>query len=319
MALTDTGSARVSFLRGTGAPPATPAWLDLPFTSESLSEKLSSTQSSVMRADRQFAGSRVIRAESGGDVGLEMAYGLWFDELLSGVVQSTAVFPPAPLAGAIDSIVNDKVKAFFAFEKRLEASTGFQYMTFNDCQINTLSLDIKANALATMTVGVVGLNSSNATAEAAGATYAAFNINDQMDSNSAVLEFKDSANVVLPVIANSLSFNIDNQMRGQQAIGSLYNAGNASGRLKVTMSASIYFRDQTLYTKFMANSGIKVFITLSDTAGNTYKFGMENVKVTSYDVSAGGADQDMVVPIEFQAFPAVAAANKTITITRTTI
>lgn len=318
MALTDTGSARMSFLRGAGAPPATPAWLNLPFTSESLSEKLTSGNSAVMRDDRQFASSRILRAESQGDVGLEMAKGLWFDEICQGITQATAVFPASPASLASDDIVNGKTKTFFAFEKRLEAESGNQYMRFQDCQISTLSIDVQSNALVGMTMGVIGLNSSNDTAEIAGATYAAFDVDDQMDANSAVLEFKTSGDVAIDVTANSFTLSLDNQMRGQQAVGSLYNAGNASGRFKATISTNVYFRNQDLYNKFIANEGIKLFVTLNDSAGNYYKFSMENVKVTGYDASAAGADQDIILPIEFQAYPAASAGDKTLTITRYT-
>lgn len=317
MALTDTSSAKLSFIRGAGAIPSTPAFLDLPFTSESLSEKLTSAQSAAMRDDRQFASSRLVRGESTGDVGLEMAYGLWFDEILSGVLQATA-FPVSPTSADSDDMVNDKKRTFFAFEKKLEAESGLQYTRFQDCQISTLSLDVQANALASMSMGVVGLSSSNATTLIPDATYAAFDLDDQMDTNSAVLEFKDSGDTAIDVTAQSFSLALDNQMRGQQAVGHFYNAGNASGRFKATMSASIYFRNQEIYNKFINNEGIKVFITLQDTAGNYYKFSMENVKTTSYDISAGGADQDLVASVELQAFPAASMADKTLKVTRYT-
>lgn len=317
MSLTDTSSARLAFIRAAGAPPATPAFLLLPFTSEGLSEKLTSAQSASMRDDRQFASSRLVRGETSGDVGLEMAYGLWFDEILSGVMQAPA-FPAAPASADSDEMLNGKTRTFFAFEKQLEAESGMQYTTFQDCQISTLSIDIQSNALVGMTIGVVGLASSNSTTEVAGATYAAVDLDDQMDTNSAVVEFTDSADNPIDVTAQSLTLALDNQMRGQQAVGAFYNAGNASGRFKCGLSGSVYFRNQELYSKFTGNEGIKVHITLQDTAGNFYKFSMENVKTTSYDVAAGGADQDLVVALEQQAFPASSMSDKTLKITRYT-
>jgi len=166
-------------------------------------------------------------------------------------------------------------------------------------------------------MGVVGLNSANDTAILSGATYVPYDLDDQMDTNSASLIFKDAGDTGIDVTAQSFSLSIDNQMRAQQAVGHFYNAGNASGRIKVTMSGSIYFRNQDLYAKFIANAGIKVFLALQDTAGNSYEFSMENVKVTSHDISAGGADQDLVASIELQAFPAASASDKSISVKRT--
>lgn len=317
MSLTDTSSAKASFVRAVGVP-STPAWQDLPFTSESLSEKLTSAQSAAMRDDRQFAGSRLVRGESSGDIGLELAYGQWFDDILQGVLQASAPLPLAPISGASDTITNGKTKVFFAFEKKLEAETGFQYMRFFDTQMGMLTIDVQSNSLASMTLGVIGLNSANDTSIIAGATYTPYDLDDQMDTNSAVLEFTDLNDVAIPVTAQSLSLALDNQMRGQQAIGYFYNAGNASGRMKVTMSTSVYFRNQDLFDKFTANEGIKVNLTLQDTAGNSYKFAMGNVKVTSHDIAAGGADQDLLASIELQAFPALSLSDKTIAVTRTT-
>lgn len=324
MALTDTGSARLAFIRGAGAIgggtiPATPAMLSIPFTSESLSEKLTSAQSAAMRDDRQFAGSRLVRGESTGDVGMEVAYGLWFDELLSGVLQ-TPILPADPISLASDPIQNGADKTFFLFEKRLEAESGQQYSIFQDCQINTLSFDVQSNTLANMSMGVVGLASSNSTSEGGG-SYVAYDLSEQFDTNSALVEFKTAGDVAIDVTAQSLSLALDNQMRGQQAVGSFYNAGNASGRFKATMSGSLYFRNMTLYDNFIANTAIKTFITLTDDSGNYYKFAMENVKVTSHDVAAGGADQDLIVSVELQGFPAAGSlpvANKTLTVTRYT-
>lgn len=316
MALTDTSSALMSLVRATGVP-TTPAWLDLPFTSESLSEKLTSAQSAAMRDDRQFAGSRLVRGESSGDVGLEMTYGLWFDEILQGVLQAAAPFPAAPISTQSDDLPNEKTKVFFAFQKKLEAESGFQFMRFYDCQIGMLSLDIQSNALATMSMSVIGLNSANDTSELAGASHVLYDLDDQMDTNSALLEFKELNDTTIDVTAQNLTLTIDNQMRGQQAVGSFYNAGNASGRIKATMSANVYFRNQDLFDRFIANTGIKIALTLSDSAGNYYKFAMDNVKVTSYDVNAGGADQDLMATLEFQAFPD-SGNQKTITVTRYT-
>ena len=191
-------------------------------------------------------------------------------------------------------------------------------MRFFDTQMGMLTIDVQSNSLASMTLGVIGLNSANDTSIIAGATYTPYDLDDQMDTNSAVLEFTDLNDVAIPVTAQSLSLALDNQMRGQQAIGYFYNAGNASGRMKVTMSTSVYFRNQDLFDKFTANEGIKVNLTLQDTAGNSYKFAMGNVKVTSHDIAAGGADQDLLASIELQAFPALSLSDKTIAVTRTT-
>ena len=320
MALTDTGSARLSFIRGSGVIggaviSATPTLLNLPFTSESLSAKLTSAQSAAMRDDRQFAGTRLVRAESSGDVGLEVAYGEWFDELLSGVMQA-ASFPSAPSATDSDLITNGKDKTFFLFEKRLEAESGNQFTTFQDCQVNTMSFDVQANALASMSIGVVGLAAVNSTSEG-GSTYTQYDLLEQFDTNSASLVFKTLGDVAIDVTAQSFSLALDNQMRGQQAVGSYYNAGNASGRFKATMSASVYFRNMSLYDTFLNNTGFKVAMRLTDDSGNYYDFEMGNVKVTSHDVSAGGADQDLIVALELQAFPD-SVLEKTLKITRYT-
>lgn len=318
MALTDTGTARLAFLRGAGEPPATPTWLNLPFTSAALSEKLSSAASQSMRDDRQFAGTRLVRAESTGDVGLEMAYGLWFDEIISGLLQAGAVYPPTPLSGDDDILENGKTKTFFCFEQRLEAETGFNYTLFKDCQIGTLTLDLQANSLASMTIGVVGLASSNSTSEQAGATYTQYDLSDQMDTNTAVLEMKTQGDVAIDATVQSMSLSFDNQMRGQQAIGFFYNAGNASGRFKATATASLYFRSMELYNKFIANEGIKLHLTLQDSAGNSYKFEMNYVNITSYEVAVPGADQDLIASVEFQALPETGNNNKTVRVIRHT-
>jgi hypothetical protein len=215
-------------------------------------------------------------------------------------------------------ITNDKIRTYFLFEKRLEAESGDQYTAFQDCQINTLSFDIQSNTLANMSIGVMGLQAAVSTTQTAGASYAAYDLGNQFDTNGASLEFKTLAGVPINVTAQSFSLSLDNQMRGQQAVGNLYNVGNASGRFKSTMSASIYFRNTDLFNDFKNNVGLQVIVTLTDDLGNFYKFAMENVKVTSYDIAAGGADQDLIASVELQAFPKTASPYKTLTVTRYT-
>lgn len=339
MSLGDTSSAKLRF-----APEILPIvagantyakWWDLPFTSESLTEKLTSAQSAAMRDDRQMAGTRLVRGEAGGDVGIETAFGNWMDLLLQAALQSPTEFgldPTQPANGAGDGtaddegfdntgfdwdmITNGKNSRQFAFEKKLTGGDGNDYFSvFRGCQINTLNFDFQSNSLANATVGVRGLSTEDNGVARTG-TEEAYDLDDQFDTSAnAKFEFFDQDDSPLPVTAQNMSLSIDNQMRGQQAIGSFGDAGVASGRIKVMMSGSFYFYDKSLTNKFKANSGIKVYITLTNSAGFKYRFRMYNVKVTSDDLAAGGADQDLVQPLELQSFPD-ATYNRTITVDR---
>lgn len=98
-----------------------------------------------------------------------------------------------------------------------------------------------------------------------------------------------------------VSLEINNNLRDQPAIGSLFNVGVGAGTVAVTGTIVSYFLNRNLYTSFRNFSDVKFSFTATDAAGNTYLFFFPKMKITSGEVVAGGNNQDVLANFSFEA------------------
>jgi hypothetical protein len=96
-----------------------------------------------------------------------------------------------------------------------------------------------------------------------------------------------------------LSLSINNNLREQTAVGSLFPAGIGSGRIDTEATASLYFSSQAFFNQFMANGSVQIRFRMSDPAGNTYGVVLPEMKVASHEVTASGADADVMASVTF--------------------
>jgi hypothetical protein len=94
---------------------------------------------------------------------------------------------------------------------------------------------------------------------------------------------------------SNLTLDVDGALRMQNAIGYLGSVGIGQGRFNVSGNISIYFKDLSVYNKYINDNSFKLAFSVQDTAGNAYIFSMGNVKLESATVTAGGSDQDVVI------------------------
>jgi hypothetical protein len=62
---------------------------------------------------------------------------------------------------------------------------------------------------------------------------------------------------------------------------------------------SVYFADGNLFDKFVANTNSSLIFSSLDTAGNGYVFTVPVANVSSWKVTAGSKDQDLMAEINF--------------------
>lgn len=99
---------------------------------------------------------------------------------------------------------------------------------------------------------------------------------------------------------NSLSIQLDNALRGQEAVGTLGLIGVEAGRLSLTGSIELYFENSALFDKFRAATAFSLSILAQDTAGNVYVVTIPRAKYTSMEIVAGGSDQDIFASAQFE-------------------
>lgn len=314
--LSDTSTARISIVRQAAKDntvPSTPAWQNIPVTSIGVNEQLESSDSAVLRPDRQFSNARIMTGSSGGDIPVEACYGAWFDTFLMGVLQSVGT---TWATGA--AIFNGATKQYFSLERFFEAGDGDFYQWYKDIQFNSMTLNFDANAFVGASVNVLGVEVEGpATTGKTGSNYTDPDMTNQFDTNSVKIVVKDKTGAVVETVAQAGSLEMNNNLRRQAGVGQFYGVGNASGRFSCVTNLTLYFANRKIYEGFKANDAFQIEITITAPDGANYVGVMKNCKATTYDDNIGGVDTDIMIEAAFRANADTSSPSRTITWTKT--
>jgi hypothetical protein len=138
----------------------------------------------------------------------------------------------------------------------------------------------------------MGLGASVNTTGVAGQTEVPAPTNEVMNAVSNVLQIEFDG-VVSTAYFNTLNLSINNNLRAQNAIGSLPHVGIALSRLEVTGEAELYFQNNDEYTKYLNATAFSMSFRVEDSTGQSYVFTLPKVKYETGEVVAGGLDQDV--------------------------
>ncbi len=305
------------------------AWKPIPLTGESITANLSATVSEQITTNRSYANSVLTQGEVSGTINFEaQANDFLYDMIICALqVNKLTSFEGTTNWAAAEAIKNASTKHCFAILKRVAVSSGYDWYVYRGCQVSGLTLEIGTNALVSGTINITGVRPDNvieATASVAGWTYGTPSDVPLMSGpnslrNFAISTWSGSAWVDTSITMQSLSIAIDNQMRAQNAVGvnSIYTAAVASGRFKATFSGSAYYANPKIYNSLLGDTKIKIYGKLLDSGTDGIIFESQLVKAVSGAVpSAAGADQDLMLSTEFQAFED--PTNGTLKITKVT-
>ncbi len=293
-------------------------WTQIPMTGESITTNLSSTISDQITASRSYAGSKLTQGEITGSFNFEAQAGDFMYDMLISAMQADASLTVSGSGGSWDAdevLQNGSSKQCLTFLKRVGvAGDAYDWYVFRGVEISSLSLEIAPNALVTGTVNIMGIRPDDpieAKTEAEMTNWTGFdtNIAPSLPLMSGVDSLKNFAitmgSNITDVTMQSVSINIDNQMRQQQAVGinSIYAAGIASGRFMVTLSGSAYYADPKVYNAFVDDSTLSITGVLLDSSNDGFEFEAAYCKVTGGSIpTADGPDQDLMIQTEFRAF-----------------
>lgn len=266
-----------------GTTPATPAFQRLRHTSCGLKLSKNTIQSAEIRADRQISDMRHGAFQVGGNIGAELSDGT-YDDLLQ-----------AALGGswATDVLKAGTTRRYFTMERHF-ADIG-QYQRFTGCEVNSMSLSVTPDAIATVEFDILGRNMTTASTIITGATYTNQTTSSPMDGFSGSIK-EGGASIA---IITELSLSLENGLNPQNVIGSAEVAKNSIGRSNVTGSFTAFFENQTLLNKFINETESSIEFTLSD-GTNTLTVLLPRVKYTDGDAPAGD-EGELFLTMPFQA------------------
>jgi hypothetical protein len=193
---------------------------------------------------------------------------------------------------------NGVTRHSFTIEK--EYSDISKFFLFRGCEVSAWQGSLTVGEIFTQTFSFIGRSSTQS-----GTTAASANTPSQTESVlNAVDNVGDIAfgDVIYTDGVQSISWQLDNNMREQRQIGQYDLAGIGSGTMNLTGSMTAYFsNNSTLYTQFISNAYSGFDFYTQDYAGNVVVYSMPRIKFSSANVTAGAINQDVLLELEYQA------------------
>lgn len=215
---------------------------------------------------------------------------------------------------------NGKQLRTFVLEKNY--SDVSEFFAYRGQAVSSFSLNMSSGAITTLSFSMMGRDAVADNTTMLPGTPIASTTNRVMSgvSGESCALWADGAPITGTFI-NSIALSYDNALRAQNALCSLGSVGIGLGTINATLDVEMYFTSgRTFFDDFLGNTNQELAFTTVDTEGNGYIFTVPKANVSSYQVTAGGRDSDLMVSIQFTALldkaNAVAGNRKVIFIDR---
>ena len=198
-------------------------------------------------------------------------------------------------------VINGIVQPSFTLER--EHADLPQFITFRGQTVSKMSLSFASGAIVTGSFEFMGKDQMplQATTRFTGGASTASRAFDVMNAVTGVGTIMEGGVALAGTFLKSLTLDIDNSLRGRDAVGVLGYAEVASGQLQVTGKASIYFANATIYNKFVNSEATSIALSAQDTAGNGYVFTLPRVKFSEGNIVPGNISSDSMLDMSFTA------------------
>jgi len=189
---------------------------------------------------------------------------------------------------------NGVVESSFTVQKYLADASPATMINFNGARVGSMSMNFATGQILTSSFNMMALGATVTETQFSGATVTPASTTDVMNSVSNLVDIREDGSASATNFS-SLTLNLSNNLRAQDAIGSLPHIGIALSRLELTGDISAYFANKTLYEKYINATPFSLSFRVGDAAGNAYIVTLPRVKFESGTVVSGGLDQDIMV------------------------
>ena len=110
----------------------------------------------------------------------------------------------------------------------------------------------------------------------------------------------------------SMTLDVDNNLRAQDAIGTLGAVGIGVGTFMVKGTLEVYFANGAMFDKFLADTYTSITLSTKDAEGNGYVFTFPRVMLTTGKVQSGAKDTDLMASFSYEAYADVLNADATL-------
>lgn len=265
-----------------GAAPENPRMKYLRNTSCSLNLSRDSFVSNELRQDRQISDVRTGTNQVGGDIGIELSYGN-FDDFIEAALCGT--WKDNEVTAGVEERSFTIERAFNDIKK---------YTAYKGCFVNTFSLSIQPNAMATGTFGIIGMDAEtrdvplceNPTPAGTGRPYDTY-----------TGELREGERLI--AVVTGIEMNLDNGIEPQFVLFRRDAPFVSYGKSNITGTLTAFFENQDLIQKFLDETPTSLEFTLGGPEGS-YTFILPNIRYTGADDPVDG-DGPISISMPFQA------------------
>lgn len=265
-------------------------WKYTPYTSESFTATVNTTESAEVRSDRMLSDMPKVSTQVSGGQDIELSPST-FDDFIE--------------AAMCDNWTTDVLnigteKKSFSIEKAFEDLAVYQ--SFTGMRVSQMSLSIAYGSIITGSFQFMGNGSEQLASSLVGAGSAtAVAAHDVMNATS------DVGTVTIDggstgICINTLNIDLNNNLREITCIGKEFAEDISYGSASVTGSVEMYLTAESwaLYGNVLSNADVALEYTVDD-GTNSYTFLLPKVKLSGDAPQSSGKDADVMVTFNFSA------------------
>jgi hypothetical protein len=277
-----------------GNTPNNPPWTPIRHKSTTLALTKETVTSEELRSDRMVTDVRHGNYKIGGDIPVEFSFDS-FDTLLeSALCGAWAEETPSSGTDRLKAGTTRKSGSIMRVFGDLDA--GNTHQVFRGCEVNSLTMSIKPNAMVEATFGIIGQDLAGAASAPSGSTYATATSTSPFDSFTGTITEGGSSIALVTEIALDLKNGLDSRY----VVGDAQSLRPSIGRSMLTGTVTAFFDNTTLFNKFVNETESSLVFTLVDLDGNTYEFNIPRIKYTGGQPDVGG-EGPISIAMPFQA------------------
>lgn len=263
-------------------------------TSEDTSPDYETEESESIRGDRQIPHIVRVGKEGSGGMNFELRYSV-LDDFLRAALGASSWDADTPEAGT-DRIENGSDLVSFTLEKEFQDVGHF--WAFPGMVLGDLSLDFSPRSRVTGSATFMGQGGSPADATAGSGTEAA-DENPMMVSSAGLTINIDGEPIN---IVTEFSLNLENNLRAQNALGSVDPIGVGLGLFRPSGSLTAYFEDRSLIDHIHEDTEFSMDLAVTDADGNELKLIWPAVKFTNLSgLENTGRSEDVLPQLDWTA------------------
>lgn len=293
-----------------GTTPATPTFIELPYTSHSLNLTKQRVSGTDIQADRMLRVDRHGNRSAGGDIVVD----------LRGTTTGAGNYDPFIESAFMNTFstnvlkIGTTMKTFSIEDSALDTSSTDAFRLFTGMGVSSMAISIKPNSMVQSTFSFAGKDMA-ASLTTAATTLTAAAVNKPFDAYSGTIKISDAGGTLASIaIITGIDFTIDNAFNPTYVIGSATTPQLEYGMATVEGTITAYFEDISLINRFLneTETAFEVQVDSPDTtAGMTFMF--PRIKINAADVPVGGTGS-RVISLPFVAlFDTTEATNLKLT------